>query len=204
MELSEKEMKHLQSPLKRIETRYYRFRIFERMLRGKGIDLHGGVMLDAGCGAGYTTELLHERYRPSELHAFDLTPEQVEAALRRDVPANLFVGDIAATGFPPDKFDAVVVQGVLHHVSDWRGAVSEVSRVLKPGGVLLLEEPNRRFLDLVERFLGIHHPDDARFDWAQLEEALADAGLSVLESRSQLLEAGMWRSYLCVKEVAYS
>jgi 2-polyprenyl-3-methyl-5-hydroxy-6-metoxy-1,4-benzoquinol methylase len=198
MALSEKEMKHLQGGFKRIENKYYHFRIFERMLERNGIDLRGKVILDAGCGAGYTLELLHEKFKPRELHAFDITPEQVEVAKTRGVPANIFLGNIQDTGFPPGKFDAVFVQGVLHHVEDWRPALREISRIMNRGGALLLQEPNRKFLKFADRYLKIHHDGDG-FAWPELEAALQENDLTVLECKSQVLHAGLWRDFLCIK-----
>lgn len=43
----------------------------------------------------------------------------------------------------PESFDAVIIASALHHVWDWRGAIAAARRVLRPGGVLALQEPCR-------------------------------------------------------------
>lgn len=199
MEMSEKELRMVNSSPKEFLNRHYKFRGFEKLLQKNEVDLKGKVILDAGCGGGHTLQLIAEKYEPGELYGFDFMPEQVETAKGRGLSAEIFVGDITDTGLPPGKFDAVFVQGVLHHVPGWRGALKEMSRVLKPGGALLLEEPNRKFLDFAERFMKIDHPLESRFDWSELTAALGEAGFTVLGGRKQLMTAGNWRNFLCVK-----
>lgn len=199
MKLSEKELKFMSSPLKEFVTRNYKFKILEGLLERNHIDLDGKVILEAGCGSGYSCELITGKFRPGELYAFDFMPEQVELAKKRGLPAEIFVGDITDTGLPSGKFDAVFASGVLHHVPKWRKALEEINRVLKPGGVLMLEEPNRKFVDFAERYMKFSHPQESRFDWPELTSGLNDAGFSVLDSKSQRIYAGTWKDFLCVK-----
>jgi ubiquinone/menaquinone biosynthesis C-methylase UbiE len=44
---------------------------------------------------------------------------------------------------PAESFDAIIIASALHHVWDWRGAIAQAWRVLRPGGVLALQEPCR-------------------------------------------------------------
>jgi SAM-dependent methyltransferase len=50
-------------------------------------------------------------------------------------------GDLLALPFPDDTFNGVVLTEVLEHCIDPKGAVAEVFRVLKPGGLLLVTSP---------------------------------------------------------------
>jgi SAM-dependent methyltransferase len=199
MEMSEREMKMVNSSPKEFINRHYKFKGFEKLLRKNEVDLRGKVILDAGCGGGHTLQLIAEKYEPGELHGFDFMPEQIDLAKQRGLPADIFVGDITDTALPTGKFDAVFVQGVLHHVPEWRKALEEMSRVVKPGGFLLLEEPNKRFLDFVEGFFKIDHPEESRFEWAELITALDEAGFTVLDIKKQGMTAGNWRNFLCIK-----
>jgi ubiquinone/menaquinone biosynthesis C-methylase UbiE len=199
MEMSERDMKMVNSSPKEFVNKYYKFKGFEKLLRRNNVDLEGRVVLDAGCGSGHTLQLIAEKYCPGELYGFDSMPEQIDLARRRGLSAEIFVGDINDIALPTGRFDAVFIQGVLHHVPEWRKALEEISRVLKPGGVLLLEEPNKGFLDFVERFFKIEHPEESRFEWPELTAALDEAGFIVTDMRKQGMTMGNWRNFLCIK-----
>ncbi len=138
------------------------------------------VVLDMGCGPGVSTVLLAERAQPRLVAAFDFDPAMVERArrrLRRDPRVGLFVADAARMPFPDGLFDAVFVLGVVHHVPEWRTALREVARVLKPGGRLGFAEPSRRHLMLVYRLLP--HARESMFSVEEWRSALVDADLSI-------------------------
>ena len=55
---------------------------------------------------------------------------------------NIVEGSLLKAKFPSDHFDAVTMFDVLEHLSHPREYVKEIHRVLKPGGVLIVETPN--------------------------------------------------------------
>jgi ubiquinone/menaquinone biosynthesis C-methylase UbiE len=63
--------------------------------------------------------------------------------------------DAAEMPFPDDDFQAVFMMGALHHMRDPVSAVSECARVLAPGGVICVLEPNERLLNVARQ----RHPD---------------------------------------------
>jgi ubiquinone/menaquinone biosynthesis C-methylase UbiE len=101
-------------------------------------DVDGHRVLDAGCGAGLLSASL--RARGAVLTGFDASPAMVELARRRlgnDV--SLHVADLAAPlPFDDVEFDDVVMSLVLHYLADWTAPLSELRRVLRPGGRLIL------------------------------------------------------------------
>ncbi|MBI2891935.1 MAG: class I SAM-dependent methyltransferase [Deltaproteobacteria bacterium] len=195
MKLNRIELWMMNNPLRRAGQRWIELPLFERMLRRAGVDLTGKRLLDAGCGSGFSTELLARRLRPGRLVGFDLMPEQIERARARCPEAELRVGDISAIAEPDGAFDAVFVFGILHHVPEWREALREIHRVLAPGGVLLVEELHGRTAEWADRWLGTEHPRAAAFDWPTFRGGLEAAGLEIVEWRR--LSLGTFASFLC-------
>jgi len=197
MELDQRELKFINSPIRRFFQKYYEFRVFRKLLKRNNIDLTHKVILDAGCGSGYSTELIAKEFKPKELVAFDVMAEQIELARQRRLPANVFVGDATHIELPSGKYDAVFVFDILHHIPNWRMALKEISRVTKSAGVLLIEEPSNKALDEAERYFKIYHPEGARFDWGDFTGGLEEAGYHVIEFKRLYMDH--FRSYICQK-----
>ena len=195
--IDKKEQKLVNSTIRGFCQRHYEFRTFQKYLKKNHVDLTGKVILDAGCGSGYSSQLIMRTFQPGELFAFDIMSEEVALARQRGLAANIFIGDVADIRLPSEKFDAVFVFDVLHHVPGWRIALKEINRVLKPCGVLLVQEPNKKALDEVERYFKIHHPEESKFEWPEFTEALKESGFRVLESRK--LYIGHFLSLMCLK-----
>ena len=193
-----KEMKLVNSAVREFCQKHYEFRAFKRYLKDSHIDLTGKVILDVGCGSGYSSRLIMEEFQPRELFAFDVLPEEIELARQRDLTATLFVGDVTDILLPSEKFDAVFAFDILHHVVRWHVALKEINRVLKRGGVLLVHEPRKKSLDNLERFLKVHHPTESRFEWPELSRGLIESGFHVTERSSLYL--GLFHSCLCIKD----
>jgi ubiquinone/menaquinone biosynthesis C-methylase UbiE len=168
----------MNNPVRRLLQKHVEFRFFRDALRSHSIDLTGGVIIDAGCGSGYGTRLIVGEYKPSRVIAFDIMPEQIELAQKRGIGVDFFVGDMTKIDTPDNSCDAAFVFGVFHHVPDWRRAVVEVARTIKPGGVLVVEEP------------------PYRFTFRELEEALRASGLTMLAAKGffmRTIRGYLWR-----------
>jgi 2-polyprenyl-6-hydroxyphenyl methylase / 3-demethylubiquinone-9 3-methyltransferase len=98
----------------------------------------GAVLVDVGCGAGLLAPHLAGRgYRHVGV---DLTRSALtQAAGHGVVPVN---GDAAALPLADRCADVVAAGELLEHVPDWRAAVAEACRVLRPGGTLVLDTLN--------------------------------------------------------------
>jgi ubiquinone/menaquinone biosynthesis C-methylase UbiE len=157
--------------------------------------LSGGTALELGCGPGFGTRLILDVFGAQQVHTFDLDPRMVALTRARLGPAErrvrLWVGDASAIPVADESYDAVFDFGVIHHVPDWRSAVTELYRVLKPGGRLYVEEVLAGLIDSrVARRL-FDHPRSERFDAIQLREAIRRAGF-VIEGERQLWSAFSW------------
>lgn len=114
----------------------------ERRLRmiGHWADLGSAVVLEAGCGVGAYSSQIRRRFSLS-VEAFDLEFERVREA-RVDTPHAL-VAAAEALPYRDDVFETIISNEVIEHVADDRHAVSEMVRVLKPGGRMVIFCPNR-------------------------------------------------------------
>lgn len=105
-------------------------------------------------------------------------------------PADLKL-NIEATGLPDDSYDMIICNHVLEHVSDYRKALSELHRILRPGGKLILSFPVDRKLNSVyedpsitsesERILHFGQMDHLRVFGTDSPEMLKHAGFMVTE-----------------------
>jgi ubiquinone/menaquinone biosynthesis C-methylase UbiE len=100
----------------------------------------GLELLDVGCGPGTITVDLARRVAPGRVIGIDRAPDvlaQARAhATEQGVSIELHVGDLYALPFSDASFDVVHAHQVLQHLTDPVGALSEMRRVLRPGGVL--------------------------------------------------------------------
>lgn len=147
----------------------------------------GERILDVGCGNG--RDLIALAAIGCNCVAIDYS--EVMVAEARHVLATatsavyLNVGDATQLGFKDGQFDKVFASEVIEHIPDWRRAVSEMRRVLKPGGILVITTPNRRSwygfdrYVLLERLLRIRwkHPFDEWKTRDEVASALSDAGM---------------------------
>jgi ubiquinone/menaquinone biosynthesis C-methylase UbiE len=99
----------------------------------------GGSALELGCGAGEVSAHL-ARERGYRVTGADVDPAQVALARSRygeDDQLRFVIADAADLPVPAASTDLVVAQNVFHHLPHWREAVSELARVLRPGGHVL-------------------------------------------------------------------
>jgi SAM-dependent methyltransferase len=99
-----------------------------------------GRVLELGCGMGHLLSWLTPKY---EVFGCDINPWALTQA-RKNVPGGNFLllsGD-EAYGFPAEAFEIVIAKHVVEHLSQPEEAIREMSRVLKPAGLLVLVTPN--------------------------------------------------------------
>ncbi|MEX0917052.1 MAG: class I SAM-dependent methyltransferase [Candidatus Paceibacterota bacterium] len=107
--------------------------------------------LDLGCGGGRHAEMLVKMgFKTSVI---DLNQEMLRTTVRRVGKINLCSirrGSIVKLPYKNETFDVIVTTGVLHqtkNIYEYQVAVKEISRVLKPGGLVCLNVFTSRILD---------------------------------------------------------
>lgn len=101
--------------------------------------------LDFGCGPGTISVGLADAVHPGELHGIDMEASQIELARAAAESgghsnATFHVGNVLELPFDDNFFDVAHCHAVLMHIPDTQAALTEVKRVLKPGGVLASRE----------------------------------------------------------------
>ena len=100
----------------------------------------GARTLEVGCGNGTISAWLAERIAPKgRAVVVDLDLSLVDAARPN---LELRQGDIVAGPIDPGDFDLVTARAVLHHVADAQAAVANLVESVRPGGAILLIEPD--------------------------------------------------------------
>ena len=119
-------------------------RLIFQTLEAELPDWRDKKILDAGCGTG---AILQRLGNPTRNVGVDLSPEAIAICHQRGLD-NVIQGDVCALPFGDASFDAVISSSVLYHewISDVGAALREMRRVLRPGGLLLINVPAFRFL----------------------------------------------------------
>jgi len=97
---------------------------------------------------------------------------------------------------PDNHYDSVFDFGIIHHVPDWRLAIKEVHRVLKPEGKFYAEEVFENFIKHPLWKVLLKYPQHDRFNAQQFKQALEEGGFTV-KSTSQLFGQFGW--FIAVK-----
>lgn len=106
----------------------------------------GMRVLDAGCGSGHVMALLAERFSGIQLEGVDLSEDMVNKARRTITPfanASVRQGDVQRLPFDAAAFDGVISLASIKHWPDQVRGLSEIFRVLKPGGRIFVMEADR-------------------------------------------------------------
>jgi ubiquinone/menaquinone biosynthesis C-methylase UbiE len=168
------------SPFRALEQRL----IEAPILKGMASRGDYPMCLEIGCGRGVGAAIIAREFHASRVVALDVDEEQIRRARKSLAPelgdrVSFGVGDAMALTEPDNTFDAVFSFGVLHHMEDWRRALAEAGRVLKPGGELFFVELLRAFLGnaLVARLT--EHPPGGMFTVEEFSGALRSEGLEL-------------------------
>lgn len=103
-------------------------------------------ILDVGCGTGLALARIAAEMPTARLAGIDLTPEMLAYARRRlPAAAHLAHTDARRLPFADASFDAALSLSMLHYLDDPAAALSEMTRVLAPGGRLIVTDWSRDF-----------------------------------------------------------
>jgi 2-polyprenyl-6-hydroxyphenyl methylase/3-demethylubiquinone-9 3-methyltransferase len=154
-----------------------------------------GRFVDVGCGGGILAESLAGLgYRVVGVDPSRPSLEEARRhAAKTGAPVEYREGSVYRLELETAGFDGVVISDVLEHLLDLPGAIAEMARVLKPGGVLAFDTVNRTWLSLFGAILVaqklLRLIPDRTHDWRlfiqpeEMKRLLAGAGMALGEIR---------------------
>ena len=139
---------HYGSPPRRKDFLQAKADFVHEMVKWGGLDIlpRETTVLDVGCGIGGSTRILAKEYG-FDVTGVTISPRQVQRATEltpEGVTAKFQVDDALALSFPDNSFDVVWSIEAGPHMPDKAKYASEMVRVLKPGGILVVADWNQR------------------------------------------------------------
>lgn len=144
-----------------------------------------GVVVDVGCGSGYSLPRLAQRFAPQELVAVDIDPSMLQTAreecARAGVPVRLVEASSTRLPLADASADLLFCHQTFHHLVEQEAALAEFMRVLKPGGILLFAESTRRYIHSWVIRLLFRHPMQVQRTAPEYLQMLRNAGFTVAD-----------------------
>jgi ubiquinone/menaquinone biosynthesis C-methylase UbiE len=146
----------------------------EAIVRSIAPTAQRATIVDVGCSTGHLLADLRVRWPQAELIGVDLIASGLRNAHGSVPSARLMRADACDLPIAEGAVDAVVSANLLEHIPDDRQALSEMARVLRPGGLAAIVVPaGPGTYDYYDRFLG----HERRYAHGELAGKCADAGL---------------------------
>lgn len=151
------------------ESKNAQYFAMERNLLAALVPLNSRRVLDVGCGSGVLGKMLKQTRNTTEVHGIEINREAAvlaETSLDRVFQVNV---ENWTPEVEDEFYDAMVMGDVLEHLVDPWAALNTLSRLVKPGGMLITSIPNVRCF----RVLG---PLIIKGEWAYADWGLLDKG----------------------------
>ncbi|MBN1527142.1 MAG: class I SAM-dependent methyltransferase [Candidatus Omnitrophica bacterium] len=151
-----------------------------------------GRLLDIGCATGF---LLDEARKEGwDVYGIDLSKWAIDYAKNKLGLKNIFQGALVRAKYQDDFFDVVIMKDVIEHLTDPKGTLEEIRRILKPGGIVCVNTPNIASLTskvLGARWWGVKQAHLYYFTWyyifwGSLHKMLHQAGFIPLRTKSHV------------------
>jgi 2-polyprenyl-3-methyl-5-hydroxy-6-metoxy-1,4-benzoquinol methylase len=175
------------------------------MLRHSGLPLTVPLeVLDFGCGPGFIWEHLQNLSAKWQYTALDFSPDSVSKLAEKGAGKQNFKGVQHVSALPSKlnaaMFDVVLLFEVVEHLKDeyLDGTLAEISRLLKPGGVVVISTPNEEDLSKSTKFCpdcgSIFHEWQHIRNWsvARLEQRLQSHNFKLRTSKTLDFDTQTW------------
>jgi ubiquinone/menaquinone biosynthesis C-methylase UbiE len=112
------------------------------------------VILEIGCSSGFMLNSIKNTFPHAMLIGADVVKEPLEKLARKTQNVCFLRFDLLNCPLPENSIDVIVMLNVLEHIKNDLGALKQVERILKPGGILLIEVPaGENLFDIYDKAL---------------------------------------------------
>ncbi|TSC63540.1 MAG: putative methyltransferase [Microgenomates group bacterium Gr01-1014_93] len=163
--------------------KYWHWRRFREVL--KMVNSVDGPILDIGCHSGTFTEKILKKIGTREVYGIDISESAIKKISKRIPYGHFEVADAASLPFKNDFFDLAVCLEVLEHVDNPQKVISEIKRVLKKDGkVVMLVPADNKLFKIVWFVWTLYYPvwrhaHVQSFSGQGLEDLIKSAGLKI-------------------------
>jgi ubiquinone/menaquinone biosynthesis C-methylase UbiE len=137
----------------------------------------GARVLDVGSGTGILIPLIRT-YEPAHIHACDLSEAMLGRLRENYAYAETILGDVRDLGLPDGSLDVVFINACYPNIVDKRTAFSNIGRMMRPGGHLVISHPlGKSFIEVIRK--GTPFPLDDFPERAEAETRLRSFGFGI-------------------------
>src|SRR3989338_2071474 len=134
------------------EYKQYFFEYFKNHIKE---DNSQTFLLDAGCGTGKIAKKLADKR--FHVYGIDFSQDIISLAKQYAPQVNFQTSSLYKLPFPSNMFDIIICLGLFQTVGDINQALKEISRVLKPGGTIIIRSPSSLSLGSLFLAKNIHY-----------------------------------------------
>ena len=169
-------------------------RIIENL--GAALDISGNRILEVGAGTGRDSETLS--VQGADVWTLDYSEESLRLMVENiEQPVRIVCGDAFSLPFEAGTFDVVFHQGLLEHFKNPQDILAENLRILKPGGYVLADVPQRfHYYTLAKHVLMFFDKWfagwETEFSPKDLEAMVESAGFDVIATYGHNLYPPIW------------
>lgn len=134
-------------------------------------DIKGEMVLDLGCGTGWFSVILAKR--GAVVEGIDISPTAIEIAKKRAIinqvsdSVKFKVMSFYDLAYPDRTFDKIIGLSALHHMRNKELLCDSLYRILKPGGMIVFNEPfgNSTILERLRLYVPIKVQEEDKSHW---------------------------------------
>ena len=159
----------------------------ERILKFCSDKIQGRV-LDVGCGDGFFTSQILQRFNLKNVYGLDISSKAVDLARLKHPEINFQQSALNHIPEETNSIDSITMIEVIEHLVDIEGTLKELFRVMKPGGILLIATTDFNWLKQViiaifffEKYFYPTNPHIRFFKKSTLADILSKNGFSIIK-----------------------